>query len=325
MPRPIRIGLCQLTSAATIEEGFTKVDNAIASIAEQGGNLAIFPEYFVQGIVADAPHKIFDEGDWEQHVSGLARKYGMDICIGTFVEKVVDRDEGEGENVEEGGENGKGGEKTYNTYVCACVRALSWEWCGGLAATWLAGDGGYVPAGLTHGRAYYFNKTGEAVGKYRKRNLWHPYVCPLHVTILHRSTANHLISGPQREGTSATSRGKSSTDHNIGLPPSRPRRPSRLRQLLLQDGDASMLGYVFPSSTSVVLLLLHHHSHYLLLLAPPTQSRRILNNTRRFPTAATDHLTNNVSLQYRSRLAGSLPCTLRARRRTHRDTQLLGG
>ena len=91
MPRPIRIGLCQLTSANTIEEGFTKVDSAIAEIASQGGNLAIFPEYFVQGIVADAPHKIFDEGKWEQHVSELARKYGMDICIGTFVEKVVSK------------------------------------------------------------------------------------------------------------------------------------------------------------------------------------------------------------------------------------------
>jgi len=143
MPRPIRIGLCQLTSANTIEEGFTKVDYAIQEIASQGGNLAIFPEYFVQGIVADAPHKIFDEGKWEQHVSELARKYGMDICIGTFVEKVVDRDDEENGGDGGEGEEGKGGEKTYNTYVRVwlCVRfELEMMWRSDCSDGWLGCD-----------------------------------------------------------------------------------------------------------------------------------------------------------------------------------------
>lgn len=122
MPRRIKIALCQLTSAPTIEEGFKKVDDTIKQVSSQGADLAIFPEYFVQGIVKDAPHKVVDEGEWQQHVSKLAVTYGMDICIGTFVEKVQLRD---------------GEERTHNN-------------------------------------AYYFNKKGEAVGKYTKRNLWHP-------------------------------------------------------------------------------------------------------------------------------------------------------
>jgi predicted amidohydrolase len=136
MPRTIKIALCQLTSAPTIEEGFKKVDDAIAEVSAQGANLAIFPEYFIQGIVADSPHKIFDEGQWEDHVSNLAKSNNMDICIGTFVEKVQVR----------GAE-----EKTFNT-------------------------------------AYYFNKSGEAVGKYRKRNLWHP-----EKDYLHPGQDDHLV------------------------------------------------------------------------------------------------------------------------------------
>lgn len=123
MPRLIRIALCQLTSAPTIEEGFQKVDDAIKHASSQGADLAIFPEYFVQGIVKDAPHKVVDEGEWEHHVSKLAVTYNMDICIGTFVEKV----QRPGDEEER-----------------------------------------------THNNAYYFNKKGEAVGKYTKRNLWHP-------------------------------------------------------------------------------------------------------------------------------------------------------
>ena len=96
----------------------------------------------MQGIVADAPHKIFDEGKWEQHVSELARKYGMDICIGTFVEKVVDRGPGEGDGEGDGGEEGKGVEKTYNTYVCdLCVRLeLGSMWSSDCSGGWLGGD-----------------------------------------------------------------------------------------------------------------------------------------------------------------------------------------
>ena len=59
-------------------------------------------------------------------MSELARKYEMDICIGTFVEKVVERDAGEGEQDGEEAE-GEGKEKTYNTYVCV--------WCTGLLVT----------------------------------------------------------------------------------------------------------------------------------------------------------------------------------------------
>jgi len=149
MPRPIKIALCQLTSPPTVKEGFLKLESTIKEITAQGGaDLAIFPEYFVQGIVADAEHKIFDEGEWEEHVSGIAKEHGLDICVGTFVERVREKDGGE-----DGGGGGGVKEKKYNT-------------------------------------AYYFNKTGEVVGKYRKRNLWHPLVAS-HSPHLHTHTSSH--------------------------------------------------------------------------------------------------------------------------------------
>ena len=67
--------------------------------------LQIFPEFFIQGIVQDAPHKIPDEGEWEEHVRGLAVKYQIDICVGTFAEKVQERQDGDVEDET----------KTYNT------------------------------------------------------------------------------------------------------------------------------------------------------------------------------------------------------------------
>lgn len=53
----------------------------------------------------DAPHKVPEEGEWEEHVRGLAVKYQIDICIGTFAEKVQERKDGDEE----------GEIKTYNT------------------------------------------------------------------------------------------------------------------------------------------------------------------------------------------------------------------
>lgn len=54
----------------------------------------------------DAPHKIPEEGEWEEHVRGLATKYQIDICVGTFAENVQERKEDEDE---------QDAVKTYNT------------------------------------------------------------------------------------------------------------------------------------------------------------------------------------------------------------------
>ena len=73
----------------------------------QGAELVIFSEYCVQGIVSDAPHLIFEDGEVHTDISQLALDYKIDIAIGTLVERVEEAvaDDNTGEN------------KVYNTCV----------------------------------------------------------------------------------------------------------------------------------------------------------------------------------------------------------------
>lgn len=64
------------------------LEDALKTASEGECNLAIFPEYFLQGIVAETPEKVYNHGEGPQEeVAQLARSYGLDIVIGTLVEK----------------------------------------------------------------------------------------------------------------------------------------------------------------------------------------------------------------------------------------------
>ena len=90
MPRPVRIALCQLNSSPNVEANLAKLEDYIKKAAADHANIAIFPEYYVQGIVSDAPHLIFKDGEVHTDVSQLAVNYKIDVVIGTLVERVAE-------------------------------------------------------------------------------------------------------------------------------------------------------------------------------------------------------------------------------------------
>ena len=126
MTRNVRIVLAQLYSSPSLERNVASLKDALERARSEGADIIIFPEFYVQGVLADAPEKVFtsEDGDAKQQFAALAKEFGIDIVIGTLVEKVQEHDERS--NIRE--------QKTYNT-------------------------------------AYYFDKSGNTLGQYRKRNL----------------------------------------------------------------------------------------------------------------------------------------------------------
>lgn len=126
MSRNIRIVLAQLYSSPSLARNIASLKDALEQARSEQADIIIFPEFYVQGVLADAPEKVFtsEDGDAKQQFADLAKVYGVDIVIGTLVEKVEEHDEPK--NARE--------QKTYNT-------------------------------------AYYFDKNGNTLGQYRKRNL----------------------------------------------------------------------------------------------------------------------------------------------------------
>jgi predicted amidohydrolase len=128
MPRNVRIAICQFesappTSPSNVERNFGRFETFVADAAERGADLVVFPEYALQGIIAQHQHLAEDEGEWLKPLQQLAAKNKIDIVPGTIVER--------------GPEISR-------------------------------------PSRPLHNVAYYIDHTGKVIGKYKKRNLWHP-------------------------------------------------------------------------------------------------------------------------------------------------------
>jgi predicted amidohydrolase len=125
MPRNLRIAICQFESVtppspSNVDRNFARFEDFVKSAASQGADVVVFPEYALQGIVAQHQHLVGDEGEWLEPMQKLAVRYKIDIVPGTIVER--------------GPEDHK---PLYNV-------------------------------------AYYIDSKGQVIGKYKKRNLWHP-------------------------------------------------------------------------------------------------------------------------------------------------------
>lgn len=86
MPRPVRIALAQLESSPHLERNLKNLKSAIQQAKAETARVVIFPEFFVQGVLADAPEKVFNDGSARLEVAALAKENDIDICIGTLVE-----------------------------------------------------------------------------------------------------------------------------------------------------------------------------------------------------------------------------------------------
>lgn len=146
MGRPLRIALAQLNSTPEVHTNIKNLQEAVEKAAQDGCQLIVFPEYYTQGIVADAPHKVINDTGVQESMCELAKKAQIDIVIGTLVERLSEAKQHE-VNARE--------HRPYNTYVTDFDPAL----CKML-----------IRSALLH-RAYYISKRGEILGKYRKRNL----------------------------------------------------------------------------------------------------------------------------------------------------------
>lgn len=108
MPRPLRIALAQLYSSSEVKTNIQNLQQAVQKAAQDGCQLIVFPEYYTQGIVAEAPHKVLSDTSVQDAVCDLAKESQIDIVIGTLVEKVPESKQQDAKSVQH---------KTYNTYV----------------------------------------------------------------------------------------------------------------------------------------------------------------------------------------------------------------
>jgi predicted amidohydrolase len=88
MGRPLRIALAQLYSTPELQTNLENLEKAVHQAAQDNCQIIVFPEYYAQGIVADAPHKVFKDTEVRDTVRELAKKAQIDIVIGTLVEKL---------------------------------------------------------------------------------------------------------------------------------------------------------------------------------------------------------------------------------------------
>lgn len=86
MGRPMRIALAQMHSTPEVKTNVRNLEEAVENAAKEGCQLIVFPEYYTQGIVADAPHKVFKNTTVQDAMCKLAQRYQIDIVIGTLVE-----------------------------------------------------------------------------------------------------------------------------------------------------------------------------------------------------------------------------------------------
>lgn len=86
MPRPLRIALAQLESSPHLERNLKNLRDTVAQSKAEKAQLVIFPEFFVQGVLADSPEKVFSDGSARDDLAALAKEHDIDICIGTLVE-----------------------------------------------------------------------------------------------------------------------------------------------------------------------------------------------------------------------------------------------
>lgn len=114
MGRPLRIALAQLYSTAEVKTNIKNLQEAVENAAEEGCQLIVFPEYYTQGIVADAPHKVLKDTTVQDAMCDLAKKCQIDIVIGTLVETLSEAKQHETSAREH---------KPYNT----CVVHLDWS------------------------------------------------------------------------------------------------------------------------------------------------------------------------------------------------------
>ncbi|KAL7006093.1 hypothetical protein EMMF5_004431 [Cystobasidiomycetes sp. EMM_F5] len=128
-----------MTSLPSIEDNFARFEQEVSVAASAGCQLVCFPEYFLQGLLEDLEHreKIAMDDVLLERSCAIARKYTVDVVIGTIVAKHQRQDSQDS--------------KTFNT-------------------------------------AFYIDKSGSVLGKYRKRNLWHP-----EKDYLHPGTDDHLV------------------------------------------------------------------------------------------------------------------------------------
>jgi predicted amidohydrolase len=106
MPRPLRIALAQLYSTPEFKTNIKNLEQAVEQAARDKCQLIVFPEYYTQGIVAEAPHKVFEDKSVHENVCDLAKRFQIDIVIGTLVEKVPESKQQDSKSVQH---------KTYNT------------------------------------------------------------------------------------------------------------------------------------------------------------------------------------------------------------------
>ena len=86
MPRLLRIALAQLESSPHLERNVQNLRNAVSQAKAEKANLIIFPEFYVQGVIADSPEKVLD-GSARDDFAALAKENDIDIVIGTLVEE----------------------------------------------------------------------------------------------------------------------------------------------------------------------------------------------------------------------------------------------
>lgn len=55
--RKLRLALCQLNSTPDIKANVQKLEDSVAWAESEKADIVIFPEYYVQGIVAESPEK----------------------------------------------------------------------------------------------------------------------------------------------------------------------------------------------------------------------------------------------------------------------------
>lgn len=105
MPGRVKIALCQMTSLPSIEDNFARFEQEVSVAASAGCQLVCFPEYFLQGLLEDLEHreKIAMDDVLLERSCAIARKYTVDVVIGTIVAKHQRQDSQDS--------------KTFNTFV----------------------------------------------------------------------------------------------------------------------------------------------------------------------------------------------------------------
>ncbi|KAA1109062.1 hypothetical protein PGT21_032441 [Puccinia graminis f. sp. tritici] len=159
MPTKIRIAICQFdshqpsTTATTTTnqtsdnlqfaeheiKNLSKAKGFIARAAQNTADLIIFPEYFITGLIENHLHLASKESKWIKEFQRLAIEHQIDIIPGTIVEE---EEEGAAEKKEGADPTKSPDDRRVNLF----------------------------------NSAYYIDKSGQILGKYRKKNLWHALV-----------------------------------------------------------------------------------------------------------------------------------------------------